>query len=79
MSALQRVAAFDLDWMWSTRLRSRTSRRTRGELRTTSASTRPRSSAREKDVTAALQRKGIERTRVPESVIIETVPAQVVG
>ena len=39
----------------------------------------PQELSREKDVTAALQRKGIARTRVPESVPIETVPAQVVG
>ena len=53
MSFSGRVDAFDLDLMWSTRLRCRALVKTRGELRTTSASTRPRSSAREKDVTAA--------------------------
>ena len=79
MSFLGRVDAFNLDLMWSTRLRCRALVKTRGELRTMSASSRPRSTTREKDVAAALQRKGIERTRVPESVPIETVPAQVVG
>ena len=53
MSFLGRVDAFNLDLMWSTRLRCRALVKTRGELRTMSASTQPRSTTREKDVAAA--------------------------
>ena len=79
MSVLQRVAAFDLDWMWSTRLRSRAlakdPRRAEDDERLVAPQELCEREGRERRV----QRKGVERTRVPESVIIETVPAQVVG
>ena len=79
MSALQRVAAFDLDLMWSTRLRSRAlakdPRRAEDDERLDAPQELCEREGRERRV----QRKGVARTRVPESVIIETIPAQVVG
>ena len=79
MSFLARVDAFNLDLMWSTRLRSRAlakdPRRAEDDERLVAPQELCEREGRERRV----QRKGVERTRVPESVIIETVPAQVVG
>ena len=79
MSFLGRVDAFNLDLMWSTRLRSRAlakdPRRAEDDERLVAPQELCEREGRERRV----QRKGVERTRVPESVIIETVPAQVVG
>ena len=79
MSFLGRVDAFNLDLMWSTRLRSRACvkvpRRAEDDERLDATQEHYEREGRGRRV----QRKGVERTRVPESVPIETVPAQVVG
>ena len=79
MSFLARVDAFNLDLMWSTRLRSRAlakdPRRAEDDERLVAPQELCEREGRERRV----QRKGVARTRVPESVIIETIPAQVVG
>ena len=79
MSFLGRVGAFDLDLMWSTRLRSsalaKDPRRAEDDERLDA----PREHYEREGRGRRVQRKGVERTRVPESVPNETVPAQVVG
>ena len=79
MSFLARVDAFNLDLMWSTRLRSRARvkvpRRAEDDERLDATQEHYEREGRGRRV----QRKGVERTRAPESLPIETVPAQVVG
>ena len=66
MSALQRVAAFDLDWMWSTRLRSsalvKDPRRAEDDERLDALQELCEREGRGRRV----QQKGVERTRVAE-------------
>ena len=79
MSVLQRVAAFDLDLMWSTRLRSRALAKDPRRVEDDERLDAPQELCEREGRDRRVHRKGIERTRVPESVPIETVPAQVVG
>ena len=79
MSFLGRVDAFDLDLMWSTRLRCRAlvkdPRRAEDDERLVALQELCEREGRGRRV----QRKGVERTRVPDQAQNETVPAQVVG
>ena len=72
MSALQRVAAFDLDLMWSTRLRSRAlvkePRRAEDDERLDALQELCERDGRGRRV----QQKGVERTRVPDQAQNET-------
>ena len=79
MSALQRVAAFDLDLMWSTRLRSRARVKIPWRAEDNERLDATQEHYEREGHGRRVQRKGVERTRAPESLPIETVPAQVVG
>ena len=79
MSALQRVAAFDLDLMWSTRLRSRARVKIPWRAEDNERLDATQEHYEREGRGRRVQRKGVERTRAPESLPIETVPAQVVG
>ena len=79
MSFLARVDAFNLDLMWSTRLRSRALAKDPRRAEDDERLDAPQELCEREGRGRRVQRKGVERTRVPESVPIETVPAQVVG
>ena len=79
MSFSGRVDAFNLDLMWSTRLRSRALAKDPRRAEDDERLDAPQELCEREGRGRRVQRKGVERTRVPESVIIETVPAQVVG
>ena len=66
MSALQRVAAFDLDLMWSTRLRSRTLAKVPRRVENDERLDAPQELCEREGRGRRVQRKGVERTRVAE-------------
>ena len=79
MSFLARVDAFNLDLMWSTRLRSRALAKDPRRAEDDERLDAPQEHYEREGRGRRVQRKGVERTRAPESLPIETVPAQVVG
>ena len=66
MSALQRVAAFDLDLMWSTRLRSRALAKDPRRAEDDERLDAPQELCERERHDRRVQRKGVERTRVAE-------------
>ena len=66
VSALQRVAAFDLDLMWSTRLRSRALAKDPRRAEDDERLDAPQQLCEREGRGRRVQRKGVERTRVAE-------------
>ena len=79
MSFLGRVDAFNLDLMWSTRLRSRARVKVPRRAEDDERLDAPQELCEREGRGRRAQRKGVERTRVPDQAQNETVPAQVVG
>ena len=79
MSFLGRVDAFNLDLMWSTRLRSRARVKVPGRAEDDERLDATQEHYEREGRGRRVQRKGVERTRVPDQAQNETVPAQVVG